>query len=142
MAKIVVGVDGSASSNTALRWALDEARLRGVPLEAVHAFVLPQVSTTSQALHLIETEFASYRAVGAEIVDRALSEAGAVAAEQVEIERSVVEGPPIAALLGAVTENDLLVVGSRGRSRFAGLLLGSVSEQVAKHAPCPVVIVR
>ena len=46
-------VDGSASSNTALRWVLDEARLRGrCPLEAVHGFVLPQVSTTSQALHL------------------------------------------------------------------------------------------
>ena len=141
MAKIVVGVDGSASSNAALRWALDEARLRGIPLEAVHAFALPQVSTTSQALHLIETEFASYRAAGAEILDRALSEAGA-AAEPIEIERSVVEGPPTAALLGAVTEDDLLVVGSRGRGGFAGLLLGSVSEQVAQHAPCPVVIVR
>jgi nucleotide-binding universal stress UspA family protein len=79
--------------------------------------------------------------VGAEIVDKALSEAGA-AAEPVEIERSVVEGPPTAALLGAVTEDDLLVVGSRGRGGFAGLLLGSVSEQVAQHAPCPVVIVR
>jgi nucleotide-binding universal stress UspA family protein len=141
MAKIVVGVDGSASSNAALRWALDEARLRGVPLEAVHAFAAPQVSTTSQALHLIETDFASYRAVGAEIMDKALTEAGA-AAEPVEIERSVVEGPPTAALLRAVTEDDLLVVGSRGRGGFAGLLLGSVSEQIAQHAPCPVVIVR
>jgi nucleotide-binding universal stress UspA family protein len=141
MAKIVVGVDGSASSNAALRWALYEARLRGVQLEAVHAFALPEVSTTSQAMHLIETDFAPYRAAGAEIVDKALSEAGA-AAEPVELERSVVEGPPAAALLDAVREGDLLVVGSRGRGGFAGLLLGSVSEQCAHHAPCPVVIVR
>lgn len=139
MAKIVVGVDGSAASNAALRWALEEARLRGARLEAVHAFASPEVSTTSQALHLIETDFAAYRAAGAEIVDRALSDAGA---ESVEIERSVVEGPPAAALLDAAKEADLLVVGSRGHGGFAGLLLGSVSEQCAHHAPCPVVIVR
>ena len=60
-----------------------------------------------------------------------MSEAGA-AAEPIAIERSVVEGPPTAALLGAVTEDDLLVVGSRGRGGLAGLLLGSVSEQVAQ----------
>ena len=68
-------------------------------------------------------------------------EQGWAAAEQVEIERSVVEGPPIAALLGAVRKRP-----ARRRltwpGGFAGLLLGSVSEQVAKHAPCPVVIVR
>lgn len=139
MAKIVVGVDGSAASNAALRWALDEARLRGVQLEAVHAFASHEVSTTSQALHLIETDFAAYRTAGAEIVDRAMSEAGA---ESVEVERSVVEGPPAEALLDAAKEADLLVVGSRGRGGFAGLLLGSVSEQCAHHAPCPVVIVR
>jgi nucleotide-binding universal stress UspA family protein len=141
MAKIVVGVDGSVASNAALRWALDEARLCGVRLEAVHAFASPEVSTTSQALHLIETDFAPFRAAGAALVDRALSEAGA-AAEPVEIERSVVEWPPAAALLDAAKEADLLVVGSRGRGGFAGLLLGSVSEQCAHHAPCPVVIVR
>jgi nucleotide-binding universal stress UspA family protein len=141
MTKIVVGVDGSASSNAALRWALDEALLREVKLEAIHAFARPVVSTTSQALHLIETDFAPYRAAGAEIVDKALSEAGP-STETVEIERSVVEGPAAAALLDAVSEDDLLVVGSRGRGGFPGLLLGSVSQQVAHHAPCPVVIVR
>jgi nucleotide-binding universal stress UspA family protein len=72
-------------------------------------------------------------------VERALSEAGA---ESVEIKRSVVEGHPAAALLDAAKEADLLVVGSRGRGGFAGLLLGSVGEQCAHHAPCPVVIVR
>ena len=141
MAKIVVGVDGSAASSAALRWALDEARLRGAQVEALYAFAYPEVSTTSQAMHLIETDFAPFRAAGAEIVEEALSEAGA-AAEPVAVERSVVEGPPAPALLDAAKKADLLVVGSRGHGGFAGLLLGSVSEQLAHHAPCPVVIVR
>lgn len=141
MVKIVVGVDGSAASSAALRWALDEARLRGAQVEALHAFAYPEVSTTSQAMHLIETDFASFRAAGTEIVEKALSEAG-MAAERVEVKRSVVEGPPAPALLEAAKEADLLVAGSRGHGGFAGLLLGSVSEQLAHHAPCPVVIVR
>lgn len=141
MVKIVVGVDGSAASSAALRWALDEARLRGAQVEALHAFAYPEVSTTSQAMHLIETDFASFRAAGTEIVEKALGEAG-MAAERVEVKRSVVEGPPAPALLDAAKEADLLVAGSRGHGGFAGLLLGSVSEQLAHHAPCPVVIVR
>lgn len=141
MAKIVVGVDGSAVSTAALRWALDEARLRGATVEALHAFAYPWVSTTSQAMHLIETDFGPFRAAGAEIVEEALSEAG-MASGPVEVERSVVEGPPARALLDAASDADLLVVGSRGRGGFAGLLLGSVSEHCAHHAPCPVVIVR
>ena len=141
MAKIVVGVDGSAASNAALRWALEEARLRGVKLEAVHAFALPHVSTASEALHLIETDFAPYRAAAAQILETALSEAGP-APESVELERTVVEGPPAAALLHAAAGADVLVVGTRGHGGFAGLLLGSVSVQCAHHAPCPVVIVH
>jgi nucleotide-binding universal stress UspA family protein len=60
----------------------------------------------------------------------------------VTIEREVVEGSPADVLLRAAADADLLVVGSHGRGGFAGLLLGSVSQQCAHHAPCPVVIVR
>jgi nucleotide-binding universal stress UspA family protein len=66
--------------------------------------------------------------------------------EQVEtkdlvIEGKVVGGPPADALLAAAREGDLLVAGSRGHGGLRGLVLGSVSQQVANHAPCPVVIV-
>ena len=141
MGEIVVGVDGSAASAAALRWALAEARLRGLRLVAIHAFATPMVSTTSQALHLMETDFAAYRAAGAETLERSLADAAADSAD-VDVERRVVEGPPAPALLDAADEADLLVVGSRGHGGFAGLLLGSVSEQCAHHSPCPVVIVR
>lgn len=140
MAKIIVGIDGSPASKAALRWALEEAELRRLPLMAIYAYEYPLVSTTSQALHLIETDFAEYRAAGERILDEALEEVASNAS--VQPERIVMEGPPAAALIEAAGEDDLLVVGSRGHGGFAGLLLGSVSEQCARHARSPVVIVR
>ena len=63
-------------------------------------------------------------------------------AEGIEIERRVVEGGAARVLVDAAADGDLLVVGSRGHGGFAGLLLGSVSQQCAHHAHCPVVIVQ
>jgi nucleotide-binding universal stress UspA family protein len=140
MAKIVVGIDGSPASKAALRWALEEAELRRLPVTAIYAFEHPLVSTTSQALHLLETDFAEYRAAAQRILDEALNEVAGNAS--VQPESVVTEGPPAAVLIEAAAEDDLLVVGSRGHGGFAGLLLGSVSEQCARHARSPVVIVR
>jgi nucleotide-binding universal stress UspA family protein len=139
--KIVVGVDGSAASTAALRWALDEARLRDAQLVVVHAYAFPLVSTTSQALHLLETDFAPYRDAGERLLEQAVADAVG-STRDVDVVRRVVEAPPAPALLDAAEGADLLVVGSRGRGGFVGLLLGSVSEQCAHHSPCPVVIVR
>jgi nucleotide-binding universal stress UspA family protein len=61
-------------------------------------------------------------------------------AGDVEVERRVVEGAPGAVLVAESRDADLLVVGSRGHGGFAQLLLGSVSQQCAHHAECPVVI--
>jgi nucleotide-binding universal stress UspA family protein len=68
-----------------------------------------------------------------------VSEAGA---DDVTVEQRLVDAPAAAALIEAAKDAELLVVGSRGHGGFTGLLLGSVSQQVANHAPCPVVIIR
>lgn len=135
---VVVGVDGSACSLAALHWAVAEARLRRTKVRVVHAWAYPPVSTYHEAAHALDVPFAE---VAGETLRRAVADAG-VDDEDVEIEQVVVEGPAASALLEAAKDASLLVVGSRGLGGFAGLLLGSVSQQCAHHARCPVVIVR
>lgn len=138
METIVVGVDGSDSSVSALRWALREARLRGARVRVVHAWSYPQVSTYHEAAHVLNVPFADEAAV---LLDRVVEDA-APDALGVEIEKKVVESEPAPALLEAARDASMLVVGSRGLGGFSGLLLGSVSQQCAHHATCTLVIVR
>lgn len=136
MELIVVGVDGSGCSAGALSWAVDEARLRHAKVRAVHAWAYPPVSTYHEAAHVMNVPLAEQAARTLEHV------VADVAGDDVEIEQVVVESPAAAALLEAAAAASLLVVGSRGLGGFAGLLLGSVSQQCAQHARCPVVIVH
>jgi nucleotide-binding universal stress UspA family protein len=138
METIVVGVDGSECSVSALRWALAEARLRNARVRVVHAWSYPHVSTYHEAEHALKIPLAQ---LGDEMLDRVLADVAADAKE-IAVERAVVEGAAAEALLGEAADAALLVVGSRGVGGFASLLLGSVSQQCAHHAPCPVVIVR
>ena len=139
MAGIVVGVDGSEGSTRALQWAVEEGRVRGCDVTAI--FVL--------AHRYVDPEWAALMPPPVEELrreaGRQLSEAAAkVDTTGVELRQEVViaEGPgPSKSLLEAARGADLLVVGSRGRGGFQGLLLGSVSQQVLHHAPCPVVVV-
>jgi nucleotide-binding universal stress UspA family protein len=146
---VVVGVDGSAESYEALRWARDEARLRKAPLRVLHAWIylhalvpaLVGYPYTRDTIELAVADATAEAQQAAEaILEQALLELGAV--NDVEVERVIVQGSPAQALIDAISERDLLVVGSRGHGGFAGLLLGSVSQQCAQHARCPVVIVR
>ena len=137
METIVVGVDGSEGALAALRWALREARMRGAKVRLVHAWAYPEVSTYHQAAHLLEIPFAED---AARLLDRVVEEA-ASDAEGLEIEKVVVEGEGAPSLVDAAQDASMLVVGSRGLGGFAGLLLGSVSQQCAQHARCPVVII-
>jgi nucleotide-binding universal stress UspA family protein len=131
---VVAGVDGSPSSQRALAWAADEARLRGVRLRALHAVDLPPAGWPGlDGLAAVAAEQGF--AVLNDAIERELG-AGA------DVDREVPHAPAAPALLRAAEEADLLVVGSRGHGGFAGLLLGSVSHQCAQHAACPVVIVR
>jgi nucleotide-binding universal stress UspA family protein len=145
MSTIVVGVDGSPGSRAALRWALNEARLRGSTVRAVHAWSLPHVpATTSGFVPVIVESVADAEAseqASRQVLDDAVAE---LAGDElpVAIERRLVQGPPAHALIAAAADAELLVVGSRGLGGFKELLLGSVSHQCAHHASCPVVIVR
>jgi nucleotide-binding universal stress UspA family protein len=137
METIVVGVDGSEGSEVALRWALREARLRGAKVRVVHAWSYPEVSTYHQAVHMLEIPFAED---AARLLDRVVGTASSEA-EGLELEKLVVEGEGAPSLVEAARDASMLVVGSRGLGGFVGLLLGSVSQQCAHHATCPVVII-
>lgn len=136
MGTIVVGVDDSEAGRSALRWALAEADLRGDHVVALLAW--QPVLTHAQA------RGPYYRPeVGDEVAHAVLDEAlAAVAPEhRPDVELRAVVDDAADALVEAAREADLVVVGSHGRSGIGRLLFGSVSTQVAHHAPCPVVIV-
>ncbi len=138
MARIVVGVDGSAGGAAALRWAAREGELRGVPVVAVLAWgYLDQKHAETGAA--FDPEYGQVEAEAA--LDAAL-EAALPADQATEVERVVVTDLAHSALLETATDDDLLVVGARGLGGFAGLLLGSVSQKVLAEASGPVAVVR
>jgi nucleotide-binding universal stress UspA family protein len=136
MARIIVGVDGSPGAEAALAFALEEARLRGATVTAVFAWTVPLAPDVPTGL--IPGLLSDFRTDAETILADAAARADT---RGVEVERLVVEGPAGRALVEAAEGADLLVVGSRGRGGFKGLLLGSIGQQCAQHAPCPVVIV-
>jgi nucleotide-binding universal stress UspA family protein len=136
--RIVVGVDGSEGSRRALRWALDEARRRRATVTAVHVWTPPYIGPELVPAGAYDAN-ANDRA-GLEIVESAIAAAdtsGLVA----PVQPLVLSGGTANVLLDASQDANLVVVGSRGRGGFAGLLLGSVSHHVVHHAVCPVVVV-
>jgi nucleotide-binding universal stress UspA family protein len=138
---IVVGVDGSKCSHSALRFALEEARIRKATLRIVVAWHVPLTAYgagwTPPPPNLVEDSEAAANDVLREAL-RAVKES----AGNVEIGSVVREGQPAQILIEEATKAEMLVIGSRGRGGFRDLLLGSVSQQCAHHAHCPVVIVR
>jgi nucleotide-binding universal stress UspA family protein len=136
-ARIVVGVDGSENAQCALRWALDEARLRHAAVDVVHAWQLPYQGGYP-IVGAFELPPGELEAGARQLLDRAIDQAYA---KGLEVEPILICGSPARALLDTAKGADLLVVGSRGRGGFAGLLLGSVSQKVVHHATCPVVVI-
>jgi nucleotide-binding universal stress UspA family protein len=142
---VVVGVDGSRGSTEALHWAIAEARVRKTPLRAVHAWVyvqpvVPPLIGYPYSAEDIYSLVDDRRQAAEQMLERATTELAE--AHGIEIERVLAQGSAARVLIEAVGPDDLLVVGSRGNGGFTSLLLGSVSQQCALHAPCPVVIVR
>jgi nucleotide-binding universal stress UspA family protein len=139
---VVVGVDGSPGADAALRFAFDQASMRGVPLVAVNSWwMLPrknlgpvypgtyddQEKATAEARRLLAEAVAGWSADYPDVV-----------LEQ----RSVHDMNPSVALIDASRKAGLVVVGSRGRGGFVGLLLGSVGRDLVGNAHCPVAVVH
>jgi nucleotide-binding universal stress UspA family protein len=135
MERIVVGVDGSPVGQKALEWAIDEARRRDAVVEAVHVWHQPFVTGYTE---MGEFDISNFAAEAEGVLDSAIA---AVDTSGVKMEQKVLTGGAAPVLVEEAKGASLLVVGSRGRGGFKGLLLGSVSQQVAHHAACPVVII-
>jgi nucleotide-binding universal stress UspA family protein len=135
---VIVGTDGTESSKTAVRWAAREAQRRNLPLRVMHAFDWEW----REARYDMSQEYLDIPRKQAEgVTENSVYEARMVA-PRLEIEGDPVVGHAAARLLADDGDAALMVLGSRGRGGFAGLLLGSVSQRVATHASCPVVVVR
>ena len=144
---IVVGVDGSGESEAALRWALDEAALRGARLVVVTAWTFVPPAPIAEpgmipvpAVDYSDASEAERKAADEELEETVRRVGGG--APDVELERRLVEGDPARVLEEEARDAGLVVVGCRGRSGLAAALLGSVSQHVVNHAPCPVVVVK
>lgn len=125
---IVVGYDGSGGADLALDWAIREAKIKGEKLCIVNAWTPGEFG--------LDTDMESY-------ADAHLKEqmTNRMKDEDVPWEAVVYRGSAAKVLVEHSADADMLVVGSRGHGGFAGLLLGSVSQQVSTHAGAPVVVI-
>ena len=139
---IVVGVDHSPGAKAALVFAEKEARLRGATLRAVHAWQYGYIGYTGLegGVPALGGDINELHAAAEAALEASVREA--LPDSDVEIELRTIQGAPAGVLVDESRDADLLVVGSRGHGGFVGLLLGSVSQQCAHHAECPVVIVH
>lgn len=153
--RVVVGVDGSEPSRAAARAALDVARHADVPVLAIAAWsveVVDGVVVTEPGTPQWQEVEDRHREIAEGVVHRAEEDvvAGRTVVEGIEptvgrtspVTVEVRRGNPAKVLLEEAGDDDLLVVGNRGRGGFRGLLLGSVSQRVLEAAPCPVLVTR
>lgn len=158
MGRVIVGVDGSPPARAALEWAAEHAAARAMDL---HVMMVYRPSSGDNPHSVVDGGETGVRHMEdqARLADDWRTEHDRFVRLEAEAQvRSMVDdlpGPlpervvadtaaarrPASALIEAAENADLLVVGSRGRGGFAGLVLGSVSQQLAHHTPCPVVIV-
>lgn len=138
---ILVGHDGSAAATSALRTALRCADVFGPHVQVVRAWTLPTAETPSSYAPGFMPSYEDFEAATLEALERDVAQVVADHPEA-EISCSVVHGNASQKLIDASSRVDLIVVGGRGHGGFAGLLLGSVSDQVVRHARCRVLVDR
>ena len=137
---VLVGVDGSDSSHKALSWAAAEAADHGAGLIVLNVWehtLLPPAGSVSVSEHYVPDP--SQRTA-----EDLRTEITGVLGESppVVVQPRLKQGNPAKVLIEESADADLLVVGTRGRGGFRGLVLGSVSQHVAAYARCPVTVVR
>jgi len=137
---VVVGVAGSPGGTPALRYAFDAASRLGVPLVALHTWSdVPVDAPRGGPVWAIDWDQVN------DDEQRLLAEQLAGWQQdypEVEVQRVVTHDRPVRSLLNAAEQAQLVVVGSRGRGGFTGILLGSTSHALIHHCPCPLVVVR
>lgn len=137
--RIVVGVDGSEGSKNALRWAARIAEATGARIDAIAAWELTSLYGWS-ALSAIPAIYSPQPEIEKSLNETIDEVFGADRPKNMRVK--ALEGPAAKTLLSVSEGALMLVVGSRGRGGFTGLLLGSVSAKVAEHARCPVLVVH
>ena len=136
MGKIVVGVDGSAASKRALAWAADQAKATGDELEIVTSWEIP---TSVGWAPVFPVDYDPQTLAG-RVLDEAIRSALG-ADPDIPLERVVEEGHPAPVLIAASSGADLVVMGRRGRNEPKDLVIGSVSDRVARHVKVPILLV-
>jgi nucleotide-binding universal stress UspA family protein len=140
MAEVLVGVDGSEGSVKALRYAVEEARRQGWDVRAVHVWSMPLPDIATLGGFVLDVDREKLAEAHRRQLDEAVEAVGDT--EGVRIERELREGQPAEQLIDAAGEENVLVLASRGLGGFAGLMLGSVTQECVRHARCPVIVVR
>lgn len=150
MGRIVVGVDGSAQSQRALQWAVGEAQVHGWEVEAVYVFEHTpswQLYAYGEGVamggdeHWAQQNREATARTAQALVDEMVAEVHNPQRVGVTA-RTLEDRRPARALVDHSGTAQMLVIGSRGRGGFAGLVLGSVGQQCAQYARCPLVLLR
>jgi nucleotide-binding universal stress UspA family protein len=139
--RIVVGVDNSAGSAEALRWALAHARHTGAAVEAVSAWQMPPMYAYSYGWVPTGIDNTGIIKAAEQALNETVAQVRGEEDDPAAVTTRVIEGPAAQVLLAAVKGAELLILGSRGHGTFAGMLLGSVSQHCVQHATCPTVVI-
>ena len=143
--RVVAAVDGSAGSRAALRFALEDAARRGVPVEAVIAYRSPDFRSDFTGLGRVDEErmLSTMRTQHEDTAHGVVRDVtGEMTGPVPEVHVRAVMGTPSGVLVRESEGADLLVLGSRGHGGFHSMLLGSTSIQCTMHATCPVTDVQ
>jgi nucleotide-binding universal stress UspA family protein len=139
---VVVGVDGSPSSEVAVRWAAREAAMRSVSLTLVHVSTPPVVWPAAPIL--VELHERRGEAEARKIITEAITvaEDSVLEGNRPEIDSELVWAAPVPSLIDLSNEAHMMVVGCRGQGAVPRVLLGSVSTGLVHHAHCPVAVIH